>query len=511
MPLHQLPLVIKQGAVAELAPANAAVTHQHTVFDHHYRIVRRDRAELFRHQCQVIGVHHRRPHLAQKVVALQMEQAAERVIDKIQAVRRVEAADDLGLVFQDGQIALLALVQGLGALGHAVLEFGIGFFKGRPALHQAPGHVLQRRAQVLELHRVHRQVQCGHLPRGLDLPGGLGQLLHRLAEAPCRPVGKPRQQRRHQRQQDGHTAVQPADGLQCHVQGLARYQQPAQTGRCGRWHRHHAREVEIFASVPPRHHLKVAGFGQGGQGRSCQLHRPVRAEHAILVDQHHLQAAGRHRRGGGAVNDILDPGPVHMGRDHALEQTLGAVHGSGVVHEPQRHFAARRAQVPVQQHRFMGIADVSALFASTEPGPLRYVLPVQQIAGGHLDRALRVGDADPGVERVGLPDLLQVAAQPGGIDPRTREHGQLAEQGDFAFALLHALRQRQRNGLAGMDQRLAAEPGEMSAQHLVCNQADGQAGEHSRTAKQQRQPCARCPQPGGPPKCQDHENQFGEV
>ena len=84
-----------------------------------------------------------------------------------------------------------------------------------------------------------------------------------------------------------------------------------------------------------------------------------------------------------------------MGRNDALERRVLTSHRRGIVHEAQRHLAARRAQQLVQQHRVVRVAHVGPLAARAKPGPLRYVLALQQIARGHLHHALGVGHANP--------------------------------------------------------------------------------------------------------------------
>ena len=193
LPLHQLALVVIQRPVAELTPADGAIARHHAVFHHHQGLRGADALQRPRDHGQVVRVHDGRPHLAHDLVAAQMEQSAERLVHKGHAVAGVKPADHLGLVFQDGQIPLLALVQGLRALGHALLQLGIGALQRGPPLQQTLRHVLQRRAQVLKFQRLHIDVECGHLPGGLHFLCGLGQALQRLAESPCHPVSQPGQ------------------------------------------------------------------------------------------------------------------------------------------------------------------------------------------------------------------------------------------------------------------------------------------------------------------------------
>ena len=73
----------------------------------------------------------------------------------------------------------------------------------------------------------------------------------------------------------------------------------------------------------------------------------------------------------------------------------------------------------------------------------------------------------------------------------------MTQQRNLALALLHALGQRQRNGLAGVHERLPAEVRELARQQLVGQQAHRQAGSHCSAAKQQGQARSRGVQPAG--------------
>ncbi len=73
----------------------------------------------------------------------------------------------------------------------------------------------------------------------------------------------------------------------------------------------------------------------------------------------------------------------------------------------------------------------------------------------------------------------------------------MAQQRNLALALLYALGQCQRNGLAGVHERLPAQVRELARQQLVGQQADRQAGRHRSAAKQQGQARSRGVQPAG--------------
>ena len=66
------------------------------------------------------------------LVAAQVEHPAERLVHKGHVVAGIKPANHLGLVFQDGEIPLLALVQGLRALATRAPALGIGALQRGP-------------------------------------------------------------------------------------------------------------------------------------------------------------------------------------------------------------------------------------------------------------------------------------------------------------------------------------------------------------------------------------------